>query len=272
MQLFAARGNLKGGRAGEAEVHQHHPLICPPFREPVLFYWPRNDGRSAQINPPPKKKTLCKVQICCRGSAALLTWFCCERLAGEQSWRVRINNSSTLFTVILKHAYISRFKPKRSFLHTCSPQMFFFLGGWGGCATAKKYCLYYRCGGQNGNHVVEKSDCMGFWACMMVQTKHGVVVESLRLTRSIRIISPDVWSVTLPRGLAGLCTCFSLCFLFMSGAKWPGYNGAGMLNGGRGRSRVTGWRRSNKHTLCILLFAPTAISTDGLIYLQVVCV
>lgn len=55
-------------------------------------------------------------------------------------------------------------------------------------------------------------------------------------------------------------------------AKWSGYNGAEMLNGGRGRLRVTGWRRSNKYTPCILLFAPTVISTDGFISLQVVCV
>lgn len=55
-------------------------------------------------------------------------------------------------------------------------------------------------------------------------------------------------------------------------AKWSGYNGAEMLNGGWGRLRVTGWRRSNKHKPCILLFATTMISTDGFIYLQVVCV
>lgn len=55
-------------------------------------------------------------------------------------------------------------------------------------------------------------------------------------------------------------------------AKWSGYNRAEMLNEGRGQLRVTGWRRSNKHTPCILLFAPTVISTDGFIYLQVVCV
>lgn len=55
-------------------------------------------------------------------------------------------------------------------------------------------------------------------------------------------------------------------------AKWSGYNGAEMLNGGWGRLRVMGWRRSNKHKPCILLFAPTMISTDGFIYLSVVCV
>lgn len=79
----------------------------------------------------------------------------------------------------------------------------------------------------------------------------------------------------------GLWTLFFSPLFFMSKfwrmqwhaeAKWSGYNGAEMLNGGWGRFRVMGWRRSNKHIPCILLFAPTMISTDGFIYLQVVCV